>query len=100
MRTCSACGKKSIQFNKSLLLGFGISVKCPACGSRVRLNVLAQSLFYIFIGFLTVFLLVVLTNNFGMVGFAMAFIVPLVLDFIFVHFLPLEVIEKRDDLSW
>jgi len=99
MRICSACGNKTIRFYKSLLLGFGISVKCPACGSRVRLNVLAQSFFYIFIGFLTVFLLVVLTNNFGMVGFAMAFVFPLVIDLIFVHFLPLEVIEKKDDLS-
>jgi hypothetical protein len=96
---CSACGRSKIEFSKSLLLGFGFSVKCPECGSRVRLNALAQTFFYIFIGFLTVFLLVVLTNNFGMVGFAMAFIVPLVIDLIFVHFLPLEVIEKRDDIS-
>ena len=99
MKICSACGNKTIRFNKTLLLGFGISVKCPACGSRVRLNALAQSFFYIFIGFLTVLLLVVLTNNFGMVGFAIAFIVPVVIDLMFVHFLPLEVIEKRDDLS-
>ena len=96
MRTCSACERKTIQFINSFLMGFGFSVICPSCGSRVRLNTLAQSFLYIFLALITVILLVFLTNNFGIVGFAMAFIIPLVLDFVIVHFLPLEVIKKGD----
>jgi hypothetical protein len=99
MRICSACGRKKIEFTKSLLLGFGFSIKCSSCGSRVKLNILAQSILYVFLGLLTVILLVVLTDNFGIIGFVLAFIIPLVLDFIAVHYIPLEVIEKGDGLT-
>ena len=45
----------------------------------------------------TVFLLVVLTNRYGITGFALAFVIPVIMDFILTCFLPLEVIGTKSD---
>jgi DNA-directed RNA polymerase subunit RPC12/RpoP len=96
MRCCAACQEKLIGF-RPLLLGFGFSVRCAACGSRLRLKPLPQTAMHLLLSLATVFLLVVLTNRYGITGFALAFIIPVIMDFILTCFLPLEVIGTKSD---
>ena len=51
---------------------------------------------HLLLSVVTVVLLVALTNRFGMTGLALAFVIPLIMDFILTCFLPLEVIERED----
>ena len=97
MRCCAACQGNVIGFRHLLLLGFGLSVRCRACGSRLKLRLLSQAVMSILLSLNTVFLLVVLTNRFGITGFALAFIIPVMMDFILTCFLPMEVIGKKTD---
>ena len=96
MRCCKACQKNEIGLWSLLLLGFGVSVRCGACGSRLRLKPLPQTAMHLLLSVVTVVLLVALTNRFGITGFALAFVIPLIMDFILTCFLPLEVIERED----
>ena len=96
MRCCAACLGKAIGIRQLLLPGFGASVRCYACGARLKLKLLPQAAMCVLLSMATVFLLVVLTNRYGVTGFALAFIIPAILDFILSCFLPLEVIEKED----
>ena len=98
MRCCAACLEKAIGTWQLLLLGFGASVRCDACGARLKSKLLPQAAMHVLLSMATVFLLVVLTNRYGITGFALAFIIPAILDFILSCFLPLEVIEKEDCL--
>jgi predicted MFS family arabinose efflux permease len=94
MRYCAACSGKAVGTRQLLLLGFGASVRCDACGARLKLKLLPQAAMHVLLSMATVFLLVVLTNRYGITGFVLAFIIPAILDFILTCFLPLEVIEK------
>jgi len=97
MRHCKACQKNELGLWSLFLLGFGISVRCSACGSRLKLKVMPQASMYLMLSLVTVGLLVVLTDRFGVTGFALAFVIPVVMDFILTCFLPLEVIGKKTD---
>jgi predicted MFS family arabinose efflux permease len=96
MEGCGVCQRKVIGFRR-LLLGFGASVRCNACGARLKLKLLPQAALCVLLSLATVFLLVVLTNRYGITGFALAFIIPMIMDFILTCFLPLEVIGNKSD---
>ena len=92
-RKCKNCNESSITILQSIVVGFGITITCRNCSSRLRLNEWAQTGISFLLIFLTLGLLVSLTNSFGVAGFVIAFLVPLGIDLILSMCLPLRVIK-------
>ena len=98
MMCCKACQKNELGLWSLFLLGFGVSVRFSAYGSRLKLKVMPQTSMYLMLSLVTVGLHVVLTDRFGMTGLALAFVTPVVMDLILTCFLPLEVMESKSNL--
>jgi uncharacterized membrane protein YwaF len=61
------------------------------------LKVMPQTIMHLLLSLVTIGLLVVLTDRFGVKGLALAFIIPVIMVLILTCFLPLEVIGKKTD---
>lgn len=92
-RNCKSCNKDSLSGFQIFLLGFGTTITCKVCRAKLRLNSIAQMFFSMFLTFLTIGLLVILTNSFGVFGFISAFIIPLIVDIVISLFLPIKVVN-------
>lgn len=97
-KQCRNCKKESITITQLMLLGFGVSVKCGDCRAKLRINSYAQTFASIFLTILTLVLLITLSKQFGVTGFAAAFFIVVAVDIIMGLFLPLEVISKNEKI--
>jgi hypothetical protein len=89
-KKCPHCNKETISRTQTFLIGFGFTSRCSNCKSKLRFSGLYHMLHVVFITLLTLFFLVYLTNSYGLVGFILAFIIPVFIDIIASFWIPLS----------
>jgi hypothetical protein len=94
-KQCANCRAESLSFGQLAKLAIGGTTICSSCGCVLERNMLVHWLFSMALVLLTVFLFVVLGNLFGMIGIALAFIVPLLLEVTSIYWHPLSVRSVR-----
>ncbi len=90
MSKCPKCNSDFFSKRKMILLGFGSSCICAVCHAKVKVHWLAQFTLAVFLTLVTVILLVLLGNLYGLAGVVAAFLIPLALDVVVTNYLPLE----------
>jgi len=90
-RRCASCGADSLRFGQLAKLAIGGTTKCYACGSVLERTMWIHWLLSMGLVLLTVFLFVTLGNLLGMVGIALAFLVPLMVEVSSIFWHPLSV---------
>lgn len=96
-RKCTSCHKNTLTLGNLFILSLGFRVKCSNCSSKLETHTVYHCLLQIFLVLLTVFLLGILGNLYGMFGIILAFIVPVIIEFSSIYWMP---IMKAIKLFW
>jgi len=95
MKKCKNCNVKSISNFQLFLVGFGSKIRCSHCKAQLRMNTIGQMILSAFLTILTLVLLVILTNELGVIGFVLAFVIPVIIDVVASFLLPLKVVSTE-----
>jgi hypothetical protein len=94
-KRCANCGAESLAFGQLAKLAIGGTTRCHACGTSLERNMWIHLLVSMLLVLLTIVLLVVLGNLLGMLGIALAFLIPLIIEVSSIYWHPISVRQSK-----
>ncbi len=94
-KRCANCGAESLSFGQLAKLAIGGTTKCRACGAILERTMWIHLLMSMLLVLLTLVLFVVLGNLLGMLGIALAFLIPLIIEVSSIYWHPISVRQSK-----